>query len=53
MIEHPQPAAAVAAMARQDIIVDARPGYLRVSPHFYNSMDDVDRFMTALLGVPT
>jgi len=52
MIEHREPAAAVAAMARQDIIVDARPGYLRVSPHFYNSIEDVDRFMTALLGVP-
>jgi selenocysteine lyase/cysteine desulfurase len=28
--------------------VDYRPGLVRVSPHFYNTMDDVDMFMDAL-----
>jgi selenocysteine lyase/cysteine desulfurase len=51
MIEHPDPARAVAALARQGVIVDSRPGYVRVSPHFYNDVADVDRFMDALLTV--
>ena len=51
MIEHGDPGRAVAALARQDVVVDSRPGYVRVSPHFYNDVDDLDRFMNALLAV--
>jgi selenocysteine lyase/cysteine desulfurase len=53
MIEHPDPARAVAALASQDIIVDHRPGYVRVSPHFYNTVADLDRFLAALLADPS
>jgi kynureninase len=39
---------AVAYLDRQDIIVDARPGHVRLSPHFYNTADDVDAALAAL-----
>jgi len=33
-----------------DVIVSLREGLIRVSPHFYNSPDDVDRLLAALPG---
>ena len=48
MVEHDDPHAAVEALARAGIIVDARPGYVRVSPHFYNTGDEVDRLAAEL-----
>lgn len=51
MIEHPDAAAAVARLAEQGIIVDSRPGHVRVSPHFYNTEEDIERFMHAFRGV--
>jgi selenocysteine lyase/cysteine desulfurase len=42
MIAHDDPHAAVTGLAEAGIIVDARPGYVRVSPHFYNTEDEVD-----------
>ncbi len=48
MVKHPRPASAVAALAGEGIIVDHRPGHVRVSPHFYNTEEDVDRFVEAL-----
>jgi kynureninase len=48
MIEHGDPTAAVRRLARHDIIVDARPGYVRVSPHFYNTPDELDMFVDVL-----
>lgn len=50
MIPHDDPARAVRRLADHDIIVDSRPGYVRVSPHFYNSHDEVDRFVDVLAG---
>lgn len=50
MIPHEDPAAAVRQLAAHDIIVDSRPGYVRVSPHFYNTHDEVDRFVEVLAG---
>ena len=47
-IRHPEPAAAVADLARQGIIVDARPGVVRASPHFYNTSAEIDAFLAAL-----
>jgi kynureninase len=39
----------VAALGVQGIMVDYRPDCgLRVSPHFYNTVDDLDRFVEAL-----
>jgi kynureninase len=48
MIAHDNPHAAVARLADAGIIVDARPGYVRVSPHFYNTEDEVDRCLEVL-----
>lgn len=52
MIHHADPAAAVSHLAAHDIIVDARPGYVRVSPHFYNTRDELDHFVATLRTVP-
>jgi kynureninase len=48
MIRHPDPPGAVDALDRDDIIVDHRPGHVRVSPHVYNTDDEIDRFVEAL-----
>jgi kynureninase len=48
MVAHDQPTAAVQRLADHGIIVDARPGYVRVSPHFYNTFDEVDAFVDVL-----
>jgi kynureninase len=42
-------AAAVAHLDRAGIIVDARGPYVRVSPHFYNTPDEVDRVVDELV----
>jgi kynureninase len=48
MIEHAEPDAAVNRLADRRIIVDARPGHVRVSPHFYNTHDEIDHFVASL-----
>lgn len=48
MVQHPRPAEMVAQLAEEGIIVDHRPGHVRVSPHFYNTEDEVDRFIRAM-----
>lgn len=50
MVRHEDPHAAVARLAGANIIVDARPGHVRVSPHFYNTFDEVDLFVDVLEG---
>ena len=50
LVRHPAPGAAVAALAERGIIVDGRPGVVRVSPHFYNTADEVDEFVEVLKG---
>ncbi|HSJ26321.1 MAG TPA: aminotransferase class V-fold PLP-dependent enzyme [Longimicrobiales bacterium] len=52
MVRHADPAAAVAHLAAHDVIVDARPGYVRVSPHFYNTRDELDHFVNTLATAP-
>ena len=42
-LEAHDPAAMAAALKEERIIVSARQGRLRVSPHFYNNSDDLDR----------
>lgn len=49
MVRHADPAGAVAALAEERIIVDHRPGHVRVSPHFYNTVEELDRFVDALV----
>jgi len=47
-VAHDDPDGAVRALAEAGIVVDHRPGHLRVSPHVYNSEEEVDRFVRAL-----
>lgn len=48
LVRHDRPGRAVARLAEQGIIVDNRPGVVRASPHFYNTLDEVDEFVKAL-----
>jgi selenocysteine lyase/cysteine desulfurase len=48
MVAHPDPGPAVAALAADDIIVDWRPGHIRISPHFYNTESEIDCVIDAL-----
>jgi len=50
MIAHDDPAGAVAHLAARGVIVDHRPGHVRVSPHFYNTAEDVERMLEVLIG---
>ncbi len=44
---HPQPEMLVEELAQQNIDVSARAGGVRVSPHVYNNLDDIDAFLDA------
>lgn len=48
MVEHENAPDAVARLAREGIVVDHRPGCVRVSPHVYNTVEEMDRFVEAL-----
>jgi kynureninase len=50
MIRHTDPAGAVKHLAEQGVIVDHRPGFVRVSPHFYNTEEEIDRCVDVLSG---
>lgn len=51
MLRVRQPQETVVALGERGFTVDYRPGLVRVSPHFYNTEDDVDRFMDALAAI--
>lgn len=48
MIHHDDPPGAVKHLADQGVIVDYRPGFVRVSPHFYNTPEEMDRCIEVL-----
>ncbi|HEX6558442.1 MAG TPA: aminotransferase class V-fold PLP-dependent enzyme [Longimicrobiales bacterium] len=48
MIATSDPAGAVAHLADRDIIIDWRPGHVRVSPHFYNLESEIELVMQEL-----
>jgi len=48
MIAQDDPAAAVAYLAAHGIIVDWRPGHVRISPYFYNTEEEVDSVVETL-----
>jgi len=47
-IQHPAASVLVSALAEQSIFVEDRGPVLRVSAHFYNTDEDIDRFVGAL-----
>ncbi len=48
MVAHDDPAGAVTHLASQGIIVDHRPGHVRISPHVYNTEDEIDQAVEVL-----
>jgi kynureninase len=50
MVRHDDPAGAVKHLAANGVIVDYRPGYVRFSPHFYNTDAEIDRSIEVLAG---
>ncbi|MGD2135558.1 MAG: hypothetical protein PVF27_05330, partial [Gemmatimonadales bacterium] len=48
MLPRTDPAAAVRELAARDIVADARPGHVRLSPYFYNLPEDHVRAIEAL-----
>ena len=51
LVRHEAAAHAVRQLADRNIIVDHRAGYVRVSPHFYNTPDENRMFIEALRQV--
>ena len=51
---HPRHAAGdlVKHLAGRDVVAAARVGRFRVSPHFYNSEEEIDRMLTELAALP-
>lgn len=49
---HPRhaPEDLVKRLGKQDVVVAARAGRFRVSAHFYNSFDEIDRMLSELAG---
>ena len=48
MVQHPRAEPVVERLGERGIIVDHRAGYVRVSPHFYNTLEEVDRLVDEL-----
>lgn len=46
-----EPGKAVQRLAEQGIVVDARPGRVRISPYFYNTEEDNERCVQALAQI--
>ena len=51
MLRADDPAAIVRSLREQQILVDYRPGYVRVSPYFYNTVEDNMVLVDALKGL--
>jgi kynureninase len=48
MLRLDDPPAAVEALDKAGIVADARPGKLRISPHYFNTVADIDAVMSVL-----
>jgi kynureninase len=51
MVRHDDAAGAVHRLADHNLVVDHRAGYVRVSPHFYNTLEENDAFVELLRTV--
>jgi kynureninase len=47
-LEHADPPSAVAALRQNGLICDFRPGLIRLSPHYFNTLDEMDRTLELL-----
>ncbi len=47
-LEHADPASAVAALRDGGVICDSRPGLIRLSPHYFNTEEEIDRSLELL-----
>ncbi len=47
-LEHPDPPSAVAALRSSGLICDHRPGLIRLSPHYFNTLEEMDRALALL-----
>jgi kynureninase len=47
-LEHPEPQRAVEALRAQGVICDSRPGLIRLSPHYFNTVQEMDRALELL-----
>ena len=47
-VEHPDPPTAVATLRQNGLICDYRPGLIRLSPHYFNTLDEMDRTLALL-----
>ncbi|OLC21255.1 MAG: hypothetical protein AUH33_02225 [Chloroflexi bacterium 13_1_40CM_68_21] len=47
-LEHPDPASAVTALRAAGVICDNRPGLIRLSPHYFNTLEEMDRALEVL-----
>ena len=47
-IRHPEASRVVQALAAEGIFVEDRSGVVRAAPHFYNTEEDIDKFVSAL-----
>lgn len=50
-VEHPDPHDAVDRLRERGIIVDARPGVVRFSPHFFNTEAEIDQAVEAMTAI--
>ena len=51
MVEMDDPASMVEELAAQNIIVDFRPGAVRLSPYFYNTLDEIESVVSAMRNI--
>jgi kynureninase len=52
IVDVPDPGQAAAELIRRNVIVDFRPGAgVRMAPHFYNTEDEIDHAMRALVDI--
>jgi len=52
IIDVPDGAAVAAELVRREVIVDYRPGAgIRIAPHFYNTMEEIEHAMTTLAQI--
>ncbi len=47
-LEHPEPRLAVQKLRASHVLCDSRPGLIRLSPHYFNTADEIDRCLEAL-----